>query len=158
MKTNLIQPRELSFRVWSPSKNKWLKESSHYTDDYSFSLINKPLKVCKRSSGEFLYYCDDVIIQQFTGLYDSKNARIYEGDILKVRGYGDWLDDENIKYYYNTIVVFCAGGFKTKSIRALKQEAENQHDKYIGNDLFYHVTEGCEIVGNIFENEELLND
>lgn len=139
-----IEPRQFKFRVWFKPENRWIE-----TPDGLF------FKYPHCSGGEYFgdFISEPYFPQQFTGLYDKNNQPIYEGDILKVKGFDDWFD-ETI-HYYNTIVVFCAGGFKTKTSRALEKA---DHDKYIGQDLFIHVTEGCEIVGNIFENEELLNE
>lgn len=74
----------LKFRVWSPSKGKFLDKSSHGMDYYRlYGESENELRMCKFSCGEWLYDVDDAIIQQFTGLKDSEGKDIYEGDLIQ---------------------------------------------------------------------------
>lgn len=73
---------------------------------------------------------DPWVFQQFTGLLDSEGKEIYEGDVIKII---DGHETFWVEVVYE-IGMFC-GLWK--------------------NPLWYH--EGkCEVVGNIFENPELL--
>jgi|ERR1041384_2574022 uncharacterized phage protein (TIGR01671 family) len=77
------------------------------------------------------------ICQQFTGLLDKNNKEIYEGDIIK------WLDTN-----------FFDGNWS---------EREFIEEVRFENGAFYPICqflsddmENCEIVGNVFENSELV--
>jgi len=92
----------------------------------------------------------DATIQQYTGLNDSKGKEIYEGDIVKEHHFEDWGD--KIGYEYIGIVVYkeysddiLYAGYKTIP-------AKNQNTKFRGNAI----QSDCEVIGNIFENKELL--
>ena len=81
---------------------------------------------------------NDVELMQYTGLKDKNNKEIYEGDIL-FESFGE-------RYYK---VVFENGGFRA--------EFEGDFDEY-SFDLIDVVAQGCEIVGNIYENSELIKE
>ena len=80
---------------------------------------------------------NDVELMQYTGLKDKNNKEIYEGDIL-FESFGE-------RYYK---VVFENGGFRA--------EFKGDFDEH-SFDLI-DVAQGCEIVGNIYENPELMED
>lgn len=75
---------------------------------------------------------DKFIIQEFTGLKDKKGKEIYEGDILNVNP--KWVAYKN----KNKLVTFDKGQFLLDNLR------------------LYEYCSGYEIVGNIFQNPELL--
>ena len=77
-------------------------------------------------------------INQYTGLKDKNNKEIYEGDILS---------DGNDEKPYKVI-------FKNGSFRA---EFEGDFEEY-SFDLSDVVLQGCEVVGNIYENPELIKE
>lgn len=83
-----------------------------------------------------ILYKKDLKIMQYTGLKDKNNKEIYEGDIL-FESFGE-------KYYK---VVFENGSFRA--------EFEGDFEEH-SFDLIDVVAQGCEIVGNIYENPELL--
>ena len=128
--------RELKFRVWSVDKNRWIKRSSHYNDRYSFGYLDEDsLTVRKESCGEFLYRCDNMTIQQFTGLLDKDNKEVYEGDIVTYTLGKD--------YFFVDYVIFECYGFRLASL-------DNKGSTPL-NDL-----PNLKIIGNIFENPELI--
>ena len=77
-------------------------------------------------------------VNQYIGLKDKNEKEIYEGDILS--------DGNNDKPYK---VIFENGSFRA--------EFEGDFEEY-SFDLIDVVAQGCEIVGNIYENPELLGE
>lgn len=75
-------------------------------------------------------------VGQYTGLKDKNGKEIYEGDILKNKR------EENFKLYWNEEM--CA--FYLQNISWLSEDTPVE---------FYRM-ENFEIIGNIFENKELL--
>jgi uncharacterized phage protein (TIGR01671 family) len=84
---------------------------------------------------------------QFTGLLDKQGKEIYEGDILKVANQGEYREQEVIEGTGE--VKFDDGGFKVFG--------------FYGMGLSRKVCSGIEgnwnmeIIGNLYENPELLN-
>ena len=114
---------------------------TYFDDD-----INKTESVMQYSdnldseiSGSYLFYNDDdVVIQQSTGLKDKNGNLIYEGDIVKAK---------NTKGKYSNFRVDfdnCWAYFGVSSFLAVSP--------LINVDT----TEEFEIIGNIYENKELL--
>ena len=78
-----------------------------------------------------------VIPMQYTGLHDKNGKEIYENDIIKIEGWSEPIQQ----------VIFNRGGFCT--IRLGEESASFAHDiKY---------AEGSVVIGNIYENPELIN-
>jgi hypothetical protein len=77
-------------------------------------------------------------LMEWTGLYDKNGEDIYEGDIL-FESFGE-------RYYK---VVFENGSFRAE----FKGDFEWHHF-----DLIDVVIQGCEVVGNIYENPELMEE
>jgi uncharacterized phage protein (TIGR01671 family) len=85
---------------------------------------------------------DDYVIQQYTGLTDSNDNPIYEGDILKI-SYGTMGDVIGQVLYEAD-----EGGY----IFQWERKGPNQHHINLNCDVAFESV----IVGNILENPELL--
>jgi uncharacterized phage protein (TIGR01671 family) len=121
--------REIKFRIWD-------KKSKHfcYTDENMDYFAYFP------RIDDMVYWDgnpmdDRVVLSQYTGINDKKGRPIYEGDILN--------DADDL--FIDAMVRFDAGGFGVDAI----------YDCifcYLG-DLDQDV---LEVVGNVFENPELI--
>ena len=92
---------------------------------------------------------DNVVIMQCTGLKDNKEKLIYEGDIIK-----DYLNDKReVRYIQDQCTYFL------KDINESELEFVNDNvNTYCECQatLTSGISDGYEIIGNIYENPELL--
>lgn len=129
--------REIKFRAW-------LKEDKKMVNVETMDFTDKSIQYLKKSEINNAYILrrvsfDDVELMQYTGLNDKNDKEIYEGDILFFR-------DENTKY----VVVWQDAAFIIKSIEIRKYSEEM---------CWLDDTEiCCEIVGNVYENKNLLEE
>ena len=117
--------RAIKFRAFNKTENK-------FHDFVEVRIVPK----IKTNILDFTIPDDeDIIVQQYTGLKDSKGVEIYESDIIKAKiGAVDFI---------------------------LKIEFENGKFMAVGDDDLtafdlFTITDKCEVIGNIFENPELL--
>jgi len=132
--------REIKFRTW----DKQLKQFAEWTNrDPFFDTSHGQIFFWERVQREDGSYDGDIILQdhgdrfvlqQYTGLKDSKGVEIYEGDILK------WHEGENNL----SEVIFLNGSFMVRGI--------NWGAFWYLSDYYNVYT----YFGNIFENPELL--
>lgn len=127
--------RKLKFRIWSNEEVGRIDIENGKMVHFKGGWIN-PFRIEVNENGELfdLHGEQSIIIQQFTGLFDKNGGEIYEGDILKVITSGDWF-----KYTHNMEVKF--------------EQKKFGESEGIG---FFCIPNDREVIGNIFENLELL--
>ena len=125
--------REIKFRAWIKEVDE-IREVEYI--NFWKKMISFPNKFCKE------YYLnadfDEIELMQYTGLKDKNNKEIYEGDIVKLRanhGIG-------VVKYYDEWGAFVIEYIKPRPLAVL------------GN----YYKENIEILGNIYENPELLGE
>jgi uncharacterized phage protein (TIGR01671 family) len=130
--------RPIKFRVWDVKNKKVLPESY-------FAILGNG-KLIVTLSGYYNDFTntnqDDYVIQQYTGLTDSNDNPIYEGDILKI-SYGTMGDVIGQVLYEAD-----EGGY----IFQWERKGPNQHHINLNCDVAFESV----IVGNILENPEIL--
>ncbi len=119
----------IKYRVWCKGKSKNLNFiAPRWISPYDF-ILNKYYP-------HPLDFPEDIVSVQFVGLLDKNGKEIYEGDIVKCKGYDGWFDKEG--FYYNMEARF----IKTKQGDCDSIQCIIPTDR--------------EIVGNMFEHPERL--
>ena len=122
--------RDIKFRFWSPD-NMMISDHNEWCEGTG---INEALK----ASAEY-----DYKIMQFTGLTDKNGKEIYEGDIIKTK------DKFNPIYVMKSIIPWPV-------LEDSKGCDYDNGDYYSGYDVQCHPWSSFEVIGNIYENPELL--
>ena len=139
------------FRVWLPSLNKFGSDNSVFMDCYGklYGVTRPSLVDDSRSIvniGQFKEFSGHTI-QWYTGLTDSNDNPIYEGDIIRIyRNFVRRNQDETI--IGQVLYEADEGGY----IFQWERKGPNQHHINLNCDVAFESV----IVGNIFEHSELL--
>ena len=88
----------------------------------------------------------EFLFQQFTGLLDKNGKEIYEGDILMLHG----SDPADTKYHPKRVMEWGYAGFDLKKMGVPEKNAIVKPKPALMKDF--------EVVGNIYQNPELLNN
>ena len=130
--------RTIKFRVWDGKYmdyDVWVNSCGAFGD--SEKKYNTP-------NIEISSYHNKSIIMQFTGLHDKNGREIYEGDIVSYkRNVGNWTGKSLTTIHE---IIF------TEEINAFVMKDNSGYIK-----LRKHLGYEYEVIGNIYENAELLN-
>ena len=119
--------RPIKFRVWNKKSNEWCGTIG----------LNETI-----SHNELDYDTDDLVFVQYTGLTDSKDKEICDGDILKI-------DYDTFGNVIGQVVYETDQG---AYIFQYKRNGPNQHHTNLNCDVAFESV----IVGNMFETPYLL--
>lgn len=125
----------LEFRAWMNSSMYYFGEL-HVTfmDDESVHIGTNDIKI-----HDVHYECVRCgVIMQWTGLKDKNGVKIFEGDVIRIDPEGD----TRLIIYDTDTASYCA------------DERQSGHDEL--SPLLWG--EMCCVIGNIYENPELIND
>ena len=123
-----MSERILKFRAWHKEKNRI------FTVDYLQWSEKDPQYQVGTLEDDDSYSFADVVLMQYTGLKDKQGKEIWEGDIVKVPESG--------------------GSFSNIEVRWQKVAGSDD----MGTDMIGFASyEGCEVIGNLYENPELLH-
>ncbi|MDD7410154.1 YopX family protein [Fusobacterium gastrosuis] len=155
--------REIIFRAWDRFKQRW---SNYKINDGTVYFMDKNTGVWY---GSYNKRYKDFNLMQYTGLKDRNGKEIYEGDILlSTTEYGVFLISIGFGYSEKDNDILGAFKLKIEKQLALSQYFEDFDDNLIKLVNKYNIpieennikciNDGWWIVGNIYENPELLGD
>ena len=146
--------RTIKFRAKRIDNSKWVYgDLIENIDRFKIREKEKNIKAIAKS-----YVVDTKTIGQFTGLYDKNGKEIYENDIVKAK-YIEKRDFGGVKYdnemEFNELVVWKHQSFQL--------EIDNCGIKMYRHLNFYEDLNNIklkelEVIGNIFDNPELLGE
>lgn len=127
--------REIKFRAWDSDFGTMVYEFTK--DGYIVDMQNGQLKVGSVDGNNDYFQLE---VMQFTGLLDKNGKEIYEGDIIA------WDFEYDFDYDGDMPIVKRSVG---------KAEIKDIFDAHRVNWAAQE-SKGCEVIGNIYENPELL--
>lgn len=134
------------FRVWNKEQNRF-----HHSINCDISA-NGTLILSQGIEGKkYIIGDDNYVVQQCTGLKDKNGKLIYEGDVV------NQIYEDNSTHKCEVIYNNCS--FQLKFIEEGKTNYINTPMYcYAINYLGHYTEKRLELIGNIYENKELLND
>jgi|TARA_R110000824_G_scaffold20119_1_gene76406 uncharacterized phage protein (TIGR01671 family) len=133
--------REIKFRVWTIN-NAWYSEKNVMY--YEPSTIDS-VHLIHNLNDEFSRQKEDgFVLMQYTGLKDKNGKEIYEGDVVK----GISFYNKNNKNPYSTQLV---------EWKDVDENSEGKNNAYSGFNFWINNPIELEIIGNIYENPELIS-
>src|SRR5690625_2030614 len=127
--------RELKFRAY-------IKHLNMLVDVDVIDFLEEEIEVFITGSDMHVYRFDEIELIKYTGLKDKNGREIYEGDILQ-HNVQDYVAGYPRESNYIAKVIHGVGAFWAEDmllIDAIENDSEN------------------EVIGNIYENPELLED
>lgn len=132
--------REIKFRAWDRGCKMMIAPFDIRTLIKAFNDESNDAEYADHPVYQHLGYTGDAEgydLMQFTGLKDKNGVDIYEGDVVRMQG------KKRIGQYVTEVI------FKAPIFRPVR------NDTYF---VDWAALVGCEVIGNIFENPELLED
>lgn len=93
------------------------------------------------------YEVDFTTVGQYTGLTDDNGNKIFEGDIIRVKSF-DWDYEYTTKVYYSS---------HTLCVNLCNQDYDYTSIGF-ANDVWDEENSVVEVIGNIYDNPELLKE
>ena len=124
--------REIKFRIFDKQEEEFLNE-----EDYAINFVGTIFKACLDEEVFEVLDADMYIVTQYTGLKDKNDVEIYEGDILSHH-----LQGNRFVEYGSPFKNY--GGYMLVSKNGMRGTLNDSDKLY-------------EVIGNIYENKELLN-
>ncbi len=152
--------REIKFRAWEkPMSKEWCEERQiSFVPDFKGQMLTLPLNNYFGLSRFFGFLDDEQhVLMQFTGLHDKNGKEIYEGDILP---YHHSLSKKNTTHVVRFGEHEAQGGdyYSNLANGWYIYGGGSEDDTGALNENLCGIDNYLEVIGNIYENPELLED
>ena len=145
--------REILFRAKRIDNREWVE--GYFCRAFKWTGDNAPVPAIQESGCFMFREIDPETLCQYTGLTDKNGKRIWENDIVKYQVDNDDcpFPNKDIKKRIGRVYF---EEFRAAFALAMGQEGSSM----INNDLYKYVQNGnrVEVIGNIFDNPELLKE
>ena len=129
-----------NFRAWDTTNKEMFKDTFAITESGQVVVVDQSSVFV---SPDYVFV-DNLVIMQSTGLHDKNGQEIFEGDIVQ---FEDCSEMSDFLYINTGIIEWCQGGFHVTN-----------RDSVLMEDLLDGDSLDVTIIGNIYENLELLED
>ncbi len=141
--------RIIKFRAWDTKRSKMFSAEEMGADELQLNPDGRGFFNSSEKDPRFSQYYSHMIPLQLTGLLDKNGKEIYEGDIVKSitdtdNGYKSFHQEQN-----------CEVRYMGSSYKYGANEDSWWHD-LCGSEMSGNKNLLLEIIGNIYENPELL--
>lgn len=125
------------FRAWDKKEKEWLHS---YDELGGCSILGETIILGEWMSGIPIERLNDIVVMQFTGQTDKNDKEVYEGDIFTHK------ED-----------VFVVEPLREGAFWAVTKDFNKNKLPTLISPSVWGSYEDLEIIGNIYENKELLN-
>lgn len=128
------------FRAWDTTNKEMFKDTFAITESGQVVVVEQESVA---SSPDYVFV-DHLVIMQSTGLVDKNGKEIFEGDVLELKDCGETIG--NVKVYWDdSLALFQLDAIIVDEKAPIYKVVDDENYSYI-------------VVGNIYENPELLED
>jgi len=128
------------YRAWDSAKKEMFKDTFAITESGQVVVVEQE----SVASFPDYVFVEHLVIMQSTGLVDRDGKIIFEGDVVQ---FEDCSEASDFLYINTGIIEWCQGGFHVTN-----------RDSVLMEDLLDGDSLDVTIIGNIYENPELLED
>lgn len=140
------------YRAWDSAKKEMFKDTFAITESGQVVVVEQEDVMCPPD----YVFVDHLVIMQSTGLKDKNGKEIFEGDVLEIQGikmivkFGSYKYLETSKNSGHILGVLYDGlGFYVECINAADPDNISPFEP--------EMLKNSQIIGNIYENKELLD-
>ena len=149
--------REILFRAKAINRDEYICRSQYKNGDWVYGLVTRlydarfPSLPAEMTdiNGISQIEVDYKTISQYTGFSDKNGIKIFEGDIINIKGNSVYDDYKFINY--NAVVTFIDGVFCAIDVASEDECAVRRYN-------FYTKEFEIEVIGNIYDIPELIDE